>query len=366
MIVLASLALARPVLAQEITPTSSLHNPDNTLAGFATTEPSLYFLVPSSWSPLTTSVTPPVRLTSSVVAGQTLYDLRLVLSPDYGRDTPTVVALRGQDPHALFFPLPMLISQVTLFLPEALGSVQAELVPDETGLSSPVALYYRLRFTADQVNVLRTLSHSGLALTGAIAYSYVAPDGPAQTAAPMTIVLDDIDLAVSTLPPPDPTAWLADLLASTQLNLPGVIDGPYALGAGITVQVSHSQLDAHFLPATWVLHVGNNNTIQVAPTKPEDLAGTMAFDIAQLGAHIHVDFRAAFAATLDLSFMQLTITQFNITSVTVNGAPSPFFTTLLNRLLQAPKVQTLVSAALSDELQRRILAQTLFTLGDAL
>jgi hypothetical protein len=170
-IVLASLALARPAHAQEITPTSSLRNPDNTLAGFATTEPSLYFLVPSSWSPITTSVTPPVRLTSSVVAGQTLYDLRLVLSPDYGRDTPTVVALRGQDPHALFFPLLMTISQVTLFLPEALGSVQAELVPDETGLSSPVALYYRLRFTADQVNVLRTLSHSGLALTGAVAYS---------------------------------------------------------------------------------------------------------------------------------------------------------------------------------------------------
>jgi hypothetical protein len=306
-----------------------------------------------------------VRLTSTVVAGQTVYDLRLVLSPDYARDTPTVVAIRGQDPHALFFPLPMAIEHVTLFLPAALGSVQAELVPDETGMNSPVALYYRLRFTADQVTVLRTLANGGLALTGTIAYSYVAPEGPAQTAAPMTVVLHGADLAVSSSPPPDPTAWLADMLSTTQLSASGVLDGPYALGAGVTIQISGSRIDAHLLPGTWALHAAGDNTIQVLPTQPEDLAGTIAFDVVQLGAHIRVDFRAAFAASLDLAFMQLTITQFNVTSVTVNGSPSAFLTTLLKRLVQDPSVQAQASAALSDELQRRILSQTLFTLGDA-
>ena len=98
-----SLAVARPAHAQQVNPTTALHNPDGTLTGFATTEPSLYFLVPERWSPIVNSSTPPVRLTSAVVSGVTVYDLRLVLSPDYARDTPTVAAIRGQiDPTRSF------------------------------------------------------------------------------------------------------------------------------------------------------------------------------------------------------------------------------------------------------------------------
>jgi len=289
-----------------------------------------------------------------------------VLSPDYARDTPTVVAIRGQDAHALFFPLPMTIDHVTLFLPQGLGGVAAELVPDETGFSTPVALYYRLQFNTEQLGVLRTLAHGGLTLQGTLEYSYAAPGGTAQTAAPMTIILGDADLAVSTAPPPDPMAWLADLLSTTQLSEPGVLDGSYALGGGVTIQISQSEVDAHLLANTWELHPGDANVIQVQPTGPEDLAGTIAFDVAQLGAHIRVDYRAAFAASLDLAFMRLTITQFDVTSVTVNGSPSAFLTALLKKLMQDPTVQARVSDALSDELQRRILSQTLFTLGDVL
>lgn len=365
-VALASISLARPAHAQQVNPTSELHNPDGTMAGFATTEPSLYFLVPASWSPIANSATPPVRLTSSVVSGQTVYDLRLVLSPDYARDTPTVVALRGQDAHALFFPLPMAIDHVTLFLPQALGGIAAELVPDETGMTTPVALYYRLQFNTEQLGVLRTLAHGGLTLQGTVEYSYTAPGGAARTAAPMTVILDDADLAISSSPPPDPTAWLADLLSTTQLSEPGLLDGSYALGGGVTIQISQSRVDAHLLPGSWQLHAGGDNVIQVQATQPEDLAGTIAFDVVQLGAHIRVDYRAAFAASLDLAFMRLTITQFDITTVTVNGSPSPFLTALLKNLMHDPIIRARVSEALSDELQRRILSQTLFTLGDVL
>lgn len=364
-VAVASLASAHAGHAQAVVPTTPLLNPDGSLAGYATSEPSLYFLAPSHWAPIASAGAPAVRLTS---AGSTpaLYDLRLVLSPDYSRDAPTVVAIRTQDAHALFFPLPMSIEHVTLFLPEALGSVQAELVPDETGLSTPVALYYRLRFNAQQIAVLRVLAHSGLALQGTIVYQYAAPGATATSATPLTIVLDDADLTISADAPPDPTAWLADLLSRTAMSVTGALDGAYSLGGGITVQISHSRVDAALLPHTWVLHAGTDNAIQVQPTQPEDLAGTIAFDLAQLGASIRVDYRAAFAATLDLSFMRLTISRLDITSVTVNGSPSAFWTSLLKKLIKDPLVRTRVSQALSDELQRRILTETLFTLGDVL
>lgn len=306
-----------------------------------------------------------MRLTSAG-SDPALYDLRLVLSPDYTRDTPTVVAIRGQDSHAMFFPLPMSIEHVSLFLPAALGSIEAELAPDELGLSTPVALYYRLRFNAEQLEVLRVLARGGLALQGTIVYDYAAPDGPAETATPLTIILEDADLAVSTDGPPDPTAWLADLLSTMTMSVTGVLDGAYPLGGGITVQIQHSRVDAALRPHAWALHASTNNTIQVQPTQPEDLAGTIAFDIAQLGASIRVDYRAAFATTLDLSFMRLSISLFDITSVTVNGSPSAFWTALLKKLMKDPLVRARVSQALSDELQRRILAETLFTLGDVL
>lgn len=361
---LASSVLANPTYAQGVVATSALHNPDGSLAGFATSEPSLYFLAPSRWSPIPHSGTPPVRLTSLVSAGQTLYDLRLVLSPDYTRDTPTVVAIRTQDAHAVFFPLPMSVEHVTLFLPAALGSIQAELVPDELGLRSPVALYYRLRFNTEQLGVVRTLAHGGLTLQGTIQYAYSAPNGAAETATPLTIILNDADLLVSTAPPPDPTAWLTDLLTTTIFSGTGVLDGTHTLRSGLSFQITNSSVDAWLLPSSWVLQSGVN-VLQIQPTQPEDFAGTIAFDVQQIGAHIRMDFRAALAISLDLSFMQLTITRFDITTTTVNGAPSAFYTALLKQLLQDPAVQADVSQALSDALQRRILAETL-TMGDVL
>jgi len=362
--ILASAMLSHPAAqAQSIVPTTPLQNPNGTLAGFATNEPSVYFLIPSRWAPLDGAHTPAARTTSTTLAGSTFYDLRLVLTPDYAATAPTVVALQNQDPHAVFFPLPMTIDHVTLFLPAALGSIQAELVPDEQGLSTAIALYYRLRFNAEQMGVLRVLAHSGLTMQGAVQYTYPSPPGVTQTAAPITIILDDADLAPSNAPPPDPIAWLADLLSTTTLSAPGVLDGPYALGAGINVQISNSQIDGAFVPGAWALQVGTDNTIRMVPTQTPDLTGTITFDLAQLGARIRVDYQATFAAALDLSFMQLTITQLDLTSVSVNGSPSAFFTPLLKKLIQTPQVQAKLSEAVTEELQRRILAEALFTLG---
>ena len=105
-----------------------------------------------------------------------------------------------------------------------------------------------------------------------------------------------------------------------------------------------------------------------ARAAPRSGAVTVAhtFDLAQLGAHIRVDYQATMAASLDLSFMKLAMSQLDITRVTVNGSPSAFYTTLLKKLMTNPTVRARVSAALTEELQRRILAETLFGLGDVL
>jgi hypothetical protein len=150
------------------------------------------------------------------------------------------------------------------------------------------------------------------------------------------------------------------------MSLRGVLDGPYPLGAGITVQISNSRVEGWFVPGTWALSIGADAIVHLAPTRSENLAGRVVFDVAQLGATIRVDYQATMSAALDLSFMRLTMSQFDITRVTVNGSPSPFYTALLRKLMTNPNVRARVSQALSDELQRRILAETLFGLGDVL
>jgi hypothetical protein len=361
-------APARPAAANDVVPTTPLTVADGSTVGYATNEPGVYFLMPSRWALMDGGHTPPARLTEAPAGldGGPRYDLRLVLTPDYAHAAPAVVAVRAADPRALFFPLPSTIQRVTLFIPGALGGVEAELVPDEDGLATPVALYYRLRFDALRLEVLRQLAQSGLALQGSVEYDYASLDGIQDTVAPLTVLLDPAELEVSAAPPPDPTVWLADLLSTTRLYVRGPLDGPYALGGGVTAQLANSTIEGALLPGTWMLAAGGDGTISLVPTASPDLAGRIAFDVPVLGAHIRVDYRARMAARLDLSLMQLELTAFDVTQVTVNGAPSPFYTALLRNLMVSPPVRARVSQALSNELQRRILSQTLFGLGDLL
>jgi hypothetical protein len=365
---LAGPAAAQPAAAApQVVPTSPLHNPDGSRAGFASSEPSLYFLVPSRWSLLPGRCPTPLRLTSlTAPGGEIVHDLRLVLSPDYSPAAPTVAAIRSQDAQAMFFPLPMDIQQVTLFLPEALGSVQAERVPDALGPSTPVTLYYRLRFSDEQLAVLRLLAQGGLTLTGTAEYSYLSPDGVGDTAAPLTIILDQDALAVATESPPDPKAWLSGLLSISKLSLSGALDGPYALGGGITVQITESRVEGMLLPDSWALNTGSDGSLELQRTRPENLAGTVVLTIPQLGPAIQVEYGAAVAASLDLSLMRLSTAQLDITRASVSGVPSAFHTALLDKLMNQPAMQGRVAQALSEELQRRILSETLFNLGEVL
>jgi hypothetical protein len=363
------LALSSPARAGEVAPTSALYGANGEVVGFATSEQSLYFLAPWRWSLQRNASSAAARLVSADSSGDS-FDLRLVLAPDYTHAAPAVVALRKADPAALFFPLPITVQRATLFLPEALGNIEAELTPDEESLATPVALYYRLRFSAEQLSTLRILANGGVALQGALEFAYAAPTGIETSAAPLTIVLQDADLVASPPAPPDPLAWLSDLLATMTLHVGGPIDGPYSLGGGIRVQIASSRLDAWLSRSSWSLDLSGDlssvSAARVSPIQPEDLIGQIGFEVLPLGLKIQVNFRAAFAATLDLLLLQLAIDRLDLISVAINGAGNPFYTALLGAKLREPAVRAKIAAALSAELQRRILAHALFGLEEVL
>lgn len=359
------LALSSPARAGEVAPTSALYGAAGEVVGFATSEQSLYFLTPWRWSLQRNASSAAARLMSADSSGDS-FDLRLVLAPDYAHAAPAVVALRKGDPAALFFPLPITVQRATLFLPDALGSIEAELTPDEESLATPVALYYRLRFSAEQLSALHSLANGGVALQGAVEFAYAAPTGIETSAAPLTIVLQAADLVVSPPAPPDPLAWLSDLLATMTLHVAGPIDGPYSLGGGIRVQIANSRLDAWLSRGSWSLDLSRASAARVSPIQPEDLDGQIGFEVLPLGLKIQVNFRAAFTATLDLLLLQLAIDRLDLTSVAIDGAGNPFYTALLGAKLREPAVRAKIAAALSAELQRRILAHTLFGLEEVL
>lgn len=346
--------------AQEIVPTGALYSPAGALVGFTTTEKGLSFLIPARWS-LAADAQPAARLT----AEGDVYDLRLVLRPDYSHAAATVAAIRRDDPAALFFPLPMTITRVSLFLPGALGQVEAELTPSEDGFSTPVALYYRLRFDGAQLQALRTLANGGVTLQGAVEYAYQGVTGIADSAAPLTVILRQADLEASTAAAPDPTAWLAELLAVNAMRIPAALDGDYALGGGVTVRVTKSVVTGRFLAGAWALTETGNGVVRIDPVAPSNLAGQVSFYVPALGFTALVDYQASLVGTLDLNLMRFDVSTLDVVGVTVNGTSSPFYKALLGKLMRSPRALAALSDKLGEELQRRILSETLFGLeGD--
>ena len=237
LLLLAGMLLSASTFAQvSVTPTSPLHAANGSVVGFNTNDPGVYFLIPGSYLKADRQSPPAAYLTTAGLApdGRPLYDLRVVFTPSYAHAAANVTSLRTSNPNALFFPLPMFIEEVKLFLPAALGSVVAQMTPDD-GLSTPYALYYRLRLTEAQVTTFRALARSGLVLQGYVGTSYVVPGGTQFSSVPITLLLPESTFT-STLPPftPRPEQWFKDLLEQTQLYMEGTLDGRYSLGGAST------------------------------------------------------------------------------------------------------------------------------------
>ncbi|WP_394831412.1 hypothetical protein LVJ94_33360 [Pendulispora rubella] len=349
--------------ASTIVPKNRLYNADGSFAGFDTNEPGLYFLAPSAWTLQGTGTTPSAWLTDSSPVGQpgTTFDLRMTLQPDYSRNAGLVATIKNSNPNALFFPLPSTIQHVTLWIPTVLGDVEATLTPDDT-MATPVAIYYRLRFTREQLDVLRQLTHGGVTLQGSISYAYVSPEGTGLTAAPLTVQLPERVINEVVNPPaPDPTRWLLDILRRTQMRAPGVLDGPYSLGAGIRVNLRESLMTARLLNDTYRLSI-ENGVATVRPTAPVNCRGSIDVLVVELGYRVVVDYEAALEAKLDFATMQLELPSLVFSKVTVNGTTSPFYRDLFQKLIQREDVKQKIVTALSAELQKRILQETLFGL----
>lgn len=336
-----------------ITPTERLYNPDGTLAGFRSNEPGLYFLIPSDWR-----IADLPNAVALVDVGQGQHDLRLTLSPSYTNDVPLVNVLRAAEPGALFFPLPAQLEEVSLFLPPALGTAMARLAPEPGG--TPIAVYYRLRLDDTGLAALRQLARGGLALQGAITYDFPVSGVAQRTTAPLTVQLPPGALdTISSAPAPSPTAWLDDLLRSTELDAPGALDGIYPLGSGISVTLEHTRVRGSLRPGSYRL-AQTGGSIALTPTAQEDLAGTVDVHVRELGLDLRVAYDAGLASTLDLLTMRLRVDALAIHHAAIDGHASPFYAALLDNLAKDPQLQSKLSSELTRELQVRILSKTLF------
>src|SRR5262245_42044498 len=108
-------AVGPPAAHADIVPTTPLTDGHGQTVGYATSEPGVYFAVPSGWGRFEGGRTPAARITvvndcagchlgpdpglPHVNIGAT-FDLRLTVAPDYGRAAPAVVAVLQQDPSA--------------------------------------------------------------------------------------------------------------------------------------------------------------------------------------------------------------------------------------------------------------------------
>jgi hypothetical protein len=363
---LVGVAVVNPEIAHAdttvVVPTDRIFNPDGSVGGFRSNEPGLYFLVASGWTSEEQNGLPAADLVAASDGTPDAFDLRLTLRPDYSKNTTLVAEQRGANPKALFFPLPSAVQEVTLFLPDALGSVQAQLTPD-SGISTSVAMYYRLRFDAAQLEALRILAHGGVTLQGAVTYAYATASGTEETTAPLTVRIPEAALAhVSTATPSrDATQWLSDLLTSTELYLPGSLDGRYALGAGISITMRDSLVRGHVLPGSYSLE-NPAPRIVLTPSAPVNFRGSIRVFAPELNFTLSVTYDASLAMTLDLETMRVQIDAFELKNVSIAGVNSPFYAQLLRTLVKERSFAVKVSNALSSELQRRILSQTLFGL----
>ncbi|MFP2960033.1 hypothetical protein ACLEPN_19945 [Myxococcus sp. 1LA] len=362
LLLLAGLLLSTSALAQAVVPTSPIYDAIGKTVGFNTNEPGTYFLIPGAYLKADRQSPPAAYLTTAGLGpdGRPLYDLRVVFTPSYAHAAGAVVSVRAADPQALFFPLPMFVDRVRLFLPPALGSVVAQMTPDD-GMSTPYALYYRLRLTEAQVSVFRQLARSGLVLQGTVGTQYAVPGGQQYSSVPITLLLPESTFG-STLPAytPRPEQWLKDLMEDTQLYLEGTLDGRYVLGGFVYVTFQNSLIQGSMRTGAFDVVSQGVGKLAVVATAVPNMDGQVHVYIPELGLPITMNYQAVFEATLDLYMMEVEMTRFDITAVQVNGASSPFYTQLLANLMQQPGIREELAAALTRELQERILAQTLF------
>lgn len=355
--------LARPAFAAEIEATAPIVDPaSGQIVGYRTSEQSVYFLLPRQW---TTRENAEGRTAFVSSAGDGNVDVRFALTADYSSAAASVLEHRSQDPTALFFPLPRIYESLTLFLPAALGSIQAKLEPDGGFQRLPVG-YYRIRLSVAQLRTLVELAHGGLTLTGAASISYRVGSQEIRSTLPVTISLNPWDLNHENPPvAQSPAAWLTGLLDNYELRHGGDLNGSYSLGGMMRVTLSQSLLTGNFLPGTYaVMQRGGN--FQCEATGSPNFAGALSFVIEELGVEVRLDFSATLALLLDAQSLSVRLTRFDVDDVVVNGQVSSFYRQLINNFLSRSDVRAQLSTTLTRELQQRILSQTLFGIEEEL
>jgi hypothetical protein len=332
------------------------------LVGYESSDPDTYFVVPNAWLLARDSQGPMASLVESLESPGS-YDLRLVLAPSYDLASSTVANLIKMNPNALFFPLPSRMIEANLFLPPALGSITASLVPDKQ-FPSAVAVYYRLHLSGEQVEIIRSLARGNVTFQGTMTYAFATSDGEQNTSAPLTVQLEP-GVLVRKTGDDRSVSCVTDMLALSELYVPRVLDGSYDLGGFIDFTLSRSVVTGSFIPGSQQLVRARDLVKNVANRSP-NFRGKVTFYVEELDLPIEIAYEANLSMTLDLKTVRVDLQKFEISSVVVNGDTSTFYATLMGQLLSNQKVVGTLSRELTAELQRRILSNSLFGLGGVL
>lgn len=326
------------------------------IVGYHTDEQSVYFLIPSHWS---TRENTHGRAVFVTPASDGNFDVRFAVAADYSHAAASVLAIRAQDPAAMFFPMPRIDESLQLFLPDALGVVQAKMEPDG-GLTSVPVSYYRIRISQDRFDTLVQLAQSALSLTGAATVTYRIGGEEVRSTQPMTIRLNSSELGIqSAFVDDSPSDWLGSLLATHRLRHSGSLDGKYYLGGVLAATLSQSVLTGGFVDGAISVSQAQQQVV-CSSLKSANFSGELSFVIAELDTRITLDFWATVELVLDMQSLSVLIPRFEMNSVSLNGHISDFYTQLIKSFLAKDDVRKRLSATVTQELQRRILAQTLF------
>ena len=155
--------------------TGSMMDAQGRIVLYKTDAPHLYYAVPKQW-----------KIDEHQVALSGLpaqhYSLSFVMAPDYQWAKPFEDEVRAEDPQAILLNVPRQYVSVIVSVPAALGDITSRITPADQ-FSSGDIFYYQLDLTAKELAMLRLLTKSNTAITGAVTYKFPYAETSFETSA---------------------------------------------------------------------------------------------------------------------------------------------------------------------------------------
>lgn len=325
---------------------------------FETNEEDFYFIPFQRWVLDNSSISQKVWIDKK---SDDLYHLKIVLKPDYSDSSSWVFRKKIENSASVIFPLPYQMQSMKLFLPDEFARIEAEITPQGGGTFGNSA-YYRLSLNESELELLRSLSRSGLTLQGSATYHYTLDGTTEATTAPITINIRENDLAAISQAEANSYQWLNDSLNNKEVKLDRVLDGDYSLGLLGGFRIRSSSVVGSFINNGCNIKPDRFevNLLVCYPSSRANFNANLEFYIPELNANLTFKITATIKMTLNTQSMEVSVIQFDIHDLEFSSGEEPFYIQFLNKLIIGDETKAYISEQLTIELQRTILEQRVF------